>query len=1116
MPENERSNLIQIVLKEIAEAAVLSASLDELYAKVHESVKRVLPAKNLYFIMLDATERQFVIPYCVDETHTIPRQRPVGKGMADYVMKERRAVYITPEKLAQLRDSGEVEIRLVNYHKWAGAPLIDSQGKPFGVVALFLVSEESLPLQAEDLEILSIIAAQVSMAIERKKVTETLVAERNLLLTLVDSIPDRIFVKDRECRFVLNNKAHIQALGAQSQREVTGKTDFDFRPVVLARRSFVDDKKVMDEDAALLNYEEQTRFPSGEAGTLLVSKVPYHGSTGEVAGIIGISRDITKEKKAAADLQEFARELEVKVEERTQELLGVNEELTAMNEEISAINLTLEEEVALRREKEEALSLRERQNRAIAGLLMSPVEQTGRLLQTILENALHLIGAPEGFIGLYNEKRNEFVVHYAVGGPADYIGVVQPGDAGLRGQVVLTGKTQWVEDYRDYPRKGSYPYLARVTTNIVVPLRQDEATVGCISANWQDVPHALTSEEREILEQYGNFASVALNRERIQAKVTQANRLLLSLAHTTTSVIGQLDIDTIFLDILESASNLAGVPHGFIQILTPDGKALSYKAAKGNYADKVGSTVPIGGISAVVLQTGELYYVEDYHAWPGRMTGPFFDEITMGVQAPLKVDGKTVGSISLAAFSEPITLDEEKLDILIHFSKVASIAYKNALLHKEAVSLAYHDTLTGLPNRAGMSAKLQGELHKAKQNDASGVILFIDLDDLKVVNDNFGHSFGDAVIISAGFQIVQAVGPDAFVARIGGDEFIVILPGERSRGDVALIAEMLVRDLSQDYAVAGEFIHLSASLGAAFYPADGNTAEAILKNADSAMYAAKNAGKNCWRFYERQIGEESYTRMLLSNSLRKALEREELFMHFQAQVSCDKRRVVGFEALLRWNSAEHGFVSPDQFISLAEQNGMILPIGRFVLDKACSLVQYLQDIGFPSLRVAVNISPRQLAADSFVEDVRQTIAAHGIEASRLELEVTENVLIESMEDSISKLLALKELGVYLALDDFGTGYSSLTYLRHLPVDVLKIDKTFIDPILEDASQERFVRFMIEMAHSLNLQVVAEGVEDKLQVTKLERLGCDIIQGYVYSRPAPIEEAVRLLVERQAL
>jgi EAL domain-containing protein (putative c-di-GMP-specific phosphodiesterase class I) len=276
------------------------------------------------------------------------------------------------------------------------------------------------------------------------------------------------------------------------------------------------------------------------------------------------------------------------------------------------------------------------------------------------------------------------------------------------------------------------------------------------------------------------------------------------------------------------------------------------------------------------------------------------------------------------------------------------------------------------------------------------------------------------------------------------------------------------------------------------------------------MYAAKNAGKNCWCFYESHIGEESYSRMMLTNSLRRALERKELSVHYQAQVSCDKRRIVGFEALLRWNSPEHGVVSPVRFIPLAEQSNMIQPIGYYVLSQACLFIHRLKELGYPSLRVAVNISPRQLAADDFVDIVRKSIEDHEIEASQLELEVTENVLIESVEDSTRKLLALKDLGVYLALDDFGTGYSSLTYLRHLPVNTLKIDKSFIDPIHDDASQERFVRFIIEMAHSLNLQVVAEGVEEKNQVIKLERLGCDIIQGYVYSRPSPAGEALALL------
>ena len=309
---------------------------------------------------------------------------------------------------------------------------------------------------------------------------------------------------------------------------------------------------------------------------------------------------------------------------------------------------------------------------------------------------------------------------------------------------------------------------------------------------------------------------------------------------------------------------------------------------------------------------------------------------------------------------------------------------------------------------------------------------------------------------------------------------------------------------------ASHFFHLSASLGAAFYPEDGDSAEEILKKADSAMYVAKNTGKDCWCFYESHIGEAAYARMILANSLRRALEREELLLHFQAQVSCDRQRVVGFEALLRWTSPEHGCVPPVKFVPLAEQSGLICQIGRYVLSEACRFVCRLNETGHPEIRVAVNISPRQLAASDFVDIVRQCIVEHGIEANRLELEVTESVFIESIEDSIKKLLVLKEMGVFLALDDFGAGYSSLTYLRHLPVHTLKIDKSFIDPIPGDDSQERFVRFIIEMAHCLNLQVVAEGVEKQTQVARLESFFCDIIQGYVYSRPAPAEDAIQLL------
>ena len=268
------------------------------------------------------------------------------------------------------------------------------------------------------------------------------------------------------------------------------------------------------------------------------------------------------------------------------------------------------------------------------------------------------------------------------------------------------------------------------------------------------------------------------------------------------------------------------------------------------------------------------------------------------------------------------------------------------------------------------------------------------------------------------------------------------------------------------------------------------------------MYAAKAAGRNCWRFYEAAMLKDAYEKLVLTNNLRHALERGEFSLQYQPQISLVSEKVIGFEALLRWNSQEHGSISPAKFIPLAEQSGLILTIGEWVFGEACRFARKLANLGQHHLHVAVNVSPRQLADADFVAMVRNHIEESNIQPAQLEVEITENVLIESLDDSTRKLEALKELGVTLSLDDFGTGYSSLTYLRNLPVITLKIDKTFIDKILEDKVQEGFIRSIIDMAHVLGLHVVAEGVESEQQLSKLKQFECDCVQGYVFSRPLP--------------
>lgn len=427
---------------------------------------------------------------------------------------------------------------------------------------------------------------------------------------------------------------------------------------------------------------------------------------------------------------------------------------------------------------------------------------------------------------------------------------------------------------------------------------------------------------------------------------------------------------------------------------------------------------------------------------------------------------------------------------------------EEALLQKTDIihRMAYFDSLTNLPNRRYFLEQLEREIKKACRHSSQGAVFYIDLDDLKLINDTYGHSCGDSIITQAGARIVDAMGEKVFVARIGGDEFFAILPAEMDRRQIVNVAKKLLRSLGKRHDVDGVRFHMTASIGISFYPADGDNVEEMIKNADNAMYAAKNDGKNCWRFYSKAMQEEKYHQIQLQNSMRDAIQAGELSVHYQPQIKTGSQEIIGFEALLRWNSAEYGMVPPDQFIPLAEQNDLIYSIGYWVLQEACRFLRKLSDLGWGKLRVAVNISPKQLIADDFIDLVRRSIQDAGIEPQQMELEVTESILMSSMQEVIMKLNELKGLGVQLTLDDFGMGYSSLTYLRNLPFDVVKIDKSFIDQMLNDERVEQIIGAIINLAHILEMSAVGEGVETQEQYARLKDRGCDSIQGYLFSRP----------------
>ncbi|HWR40462.1 MAG TPA: EAL domain-containing protein [Patescibacteria group bacterium] len=424
---------------------------------------------------------------------------------------------------------------------------------------------------------------------------------------------------------------------------------------------------------------------------------------------------------------------------------------------------------------------------------------------------------------------------------------------------------------------------------------------------------------------------------------------------------------------------------------------------------------------------------------------------------------------------------------------------------------AMTDALTGLPNRACFNERLEAEMRKARQGEAAGSILFVDLDDLKMVNDTFGHKRGDALIISAAALIVSEVESGALVARVGGDEFIV-LSKMRSRRELADAADRIIRALQYDYDILAMRLHTSASVGIAIFPDDGDTSEEIFKNADNAMYVAKRAGKNCWRFYDPSMQMETYEQIVLTSSLRFALEQGELSIMYQPQVSTKNHAVVGFEALLRWSSPQHGMIAPMRFIPLAEKSGLIHSIGQWVIREACQFAEKLNRNGLENVRVAVNVSPYQLASERFGNMVGETLECFRISPDQLEMEITESALIPSIDGTLRILHDINALGVRLALDDFGTGYSSLTYLHRLPVQTLKIDKSFIDMIITDNKPPVMMKNIVNMAHSMKMNVVAEGVETREQLNCLTKSRCDLIQGYFFSKPLPDQAAIQFLQE----
>jgi len=480
----------------------------------------------------------------------------------------------------------------------------------------------------------------------------------------------------------------------------------------------------------------------------------------------------------------------------------------------------------------------------------------------------------------------------------------------------------------------------------------------------------------------------------------------------------------------------------------------------------------------------------------------------VGLVVPTTAGGR---STAIEFFSRsPHPLDAEALESL-HTIALQIGQYEQRKRTEEALRyVAGHDGLTGLPNRSALQRAMSRAIKRSIRHQKRMAVMFIDIDRFKHINDTLGHGVGDAMIQACAKRLATVLREDDVVARFGGDEFVLVLENLSKASDAAVMAEKVLACCAEPFFIDGRELHVTASVGMSVYPEDGTDGETLLKNADTAMYRAKDKGCGSYQFYAAQMNAQGTERLMLESGLRHAVERGELTLHYQPKMDLHKQRIVGVEALMRWRHPVLGLVSPAQFIPIAEETGLIVAMGKWALETACAEAVDWQTRGLPPVQMSVNLSPRQLNSPTLTRDVAQVLASTGLDPALLELEITEGVMMKNPEHAAALFQQIRDMGVGLAIDDFGTGYSSLSYLKRFPLSTVKIDRSFVNDLSQDTDAQALITGIVTLAHGLRMKVVAEGVETAEQLDYLRANGCDEIQGFWLCKPAPAEDICKFM------
>ena len=858
---------------------------------------------------------------------------------------------------------------------------------------------------------------------------------------------------------------------APSMESDTGKARWQMPGPYPDEAGWAVHRATLDAHLVFRNFEFARIGPDREERHLSINGEPMFDRTGGFTGYRGVGIDITARKRA-------------------EQLLGLEHAVArCMSEADSAANGI---------------------QAVIRAICTSESWECGRFWR--VDEAAGVLRFGEGW------GAEGAAMEHALSGSNDI--VFAPG-VGIAGLVWQSGQPLWIADTTDDPRVLRKDLARSHGTRGVFafPVMSDGKTIGVLTISSRDVrkpEERLLMTVKVIGSQVGQFSQRKQAEQAISRQAMQQGLI----AAFGQQALESADLDALFDQAVKVTTR--GLDTVFCRVLQPgpDGTSPLFKAGVG-WASGLGA----GGIDEIdsssrfshVLARREPVAIEDFATETRFAPSALLAAhgIRSGVEVAISGAAGKLGV--LGAYSiHSRHFASDSANFLQSIANTLAAAMERWSADQRLLQLAQFDTLTGLPNRSRFLDRFAETLAQSARNGSQVGVMFVDLDRFKAVNDRLGHGIGDQLLIQTTQRLRECVRSADIVARLGGDEFAIVLSNLANGEDAGLVAEKVVSTLARAFHLAGQEVYVSASVGISIYPKDGVDADILLKNADTAMYGAKDRGRNNYQFYLPQMNERALARLEMETQLRGALDRGEFVLHYQPKANLVTGEICGFEALLRWQHPERGLVPPLDFISILEDTGLIVPVGEWVVRNACEQLCRWRDEGVALLPVAVNLSARQFHQRDLDVVIGRILLVTGVDPRLLEFELTESMLMNDPEAAAITLRNLKAYGVRLSVDDFGTGYSSLAYLKRFPLDALKIDRAFVRDVTTDADDATIAVAIISLAHSLKLKVVAEGVETEAQLSFLRTHGCDEMQGFYFARPLSVEDCTQALRERRRL